>query len=165
MLGGPEEPEEDVERTFVFIRRLKEVNPQCEVVLYIYSPTPQREPARTGASSSVGPRLPVLRTFGPGGPPLPATPEEWAEPRWISWACHQDAPWLTPRLRQRVRDFARVLGCRFPTVQDYRTPAWGKSVLRSLARWRYARQSYDRPWELKLASRLIPLRDPKSQGL
>jgi radical SAM superfamily enzyme YgiQ (UPF0313 family) len=164
VLGGPEEPEGEVEKTFLFIRRLKEVNPQCEIILYFYSPTPQREPLRDSAPTS-GPRLPVLRTYGPTGPALPTTPEEWAEPRWVSWACHQDAPWLTPRLRQRVRDFARVLGCRFPTVQDYRTPPWGKAVLRGLAHWRYASQRYDRPWELALASKLIPLREPQNQGL
>ncbi len=164
VLGGPNEPEEEVEKTFVFIRKLKEVNPDCEIILYFYSPTPQREPVRDTVQLP-GPRLPVLREYGPSGPTLPTTPEGWAQPRWISWACHQDAPWLTPRLRQRVKDFARVLGCRFPTVQDYRTPAWGKAVLRGLARWRYARQRYDRPWELKLANKLIPLRDPKSQGL
>jgi hypothetical protein len=83
----------------------------------------------------------------------------------MAWVCHQDAPWLTPKLRQRVLDFGRVLGCRFPTVQDHRTPAWGKAVLRGLAGWRYARERYDKPWELALASRLIPLRDPKTESL
>lgn len=167
VLGGPEDPEGETEKTFTFIRRLKEVNPRCEIVLYFYSPTPQREPLRDSSTIAPGsrPRLPVLRTYGPSGPSLPTTPEEWAEPEWIRRACHQDAPWLTPRLRQRVRDFGRVLGCRFPTVQDYRTPAWGKALLRGLAHWRYAKQRYDRPWELSLAHRLIPLRDPKSQGL
>ncbi len=162
VLGGPEDPEGEIERTFTFIRRLKELNPQCEIILYFYSPTPQREPARLARP---GPRLPVLRTYGPSGPALPTTPEEWTEPRWMSWACHQDAPWLSAHLRQRVNDFARVLGCRFPTIQDYRTPAWGKAVLRRLAGWRYARERYDRPWELALASRLIPLRQPRSESL
>ena len=96
---------------------------------------------------------------------MPASPEEWAEPRWIGWACHQDAPWLSRELYQRVKDFGRVLGCRFPTVQDYRTPSWGKALLRGLASWRYARERYDRPWELALACRLIPLREPRSESL
>jgi hypothetical protein len=171
VLGGPEDPEGEIEKTFVFIRRLKEVNPDSEIVLYFYSPTPQRVPGREESLSGVGlragggARLPVLRTYGPSGPALPTTPEEWAEHQWIRWACHQDAPWLTPQIRRRVADFGRVLGCRFPTVQDYRTPRWGKLILRGLATWRYARERYDRPWELALASRLIPLRDPKSQGL
>jgi anaerobic magnesium-protoporphyrin IX monomethyl ester cyclase len=162
VLGGPEDPEGEIERTFVFIRKLKQLNPASEIILYFYSPTPQREPARLAKG---GPRLPMLRTYGPAGPTLPATPEEWTEPKWMSWVCHQDAPWLTPKLRQRVHDFGRVLGCRFPTVQDYSTPRWGKAVLRGLAGWRYKRQRYDRPWELALASRLIPLRDPKRDSI
>jgi radical SAM superfamily enzyme YgiQ (UPF0313 family) len=167
VLGGPDDPEGEIERNFAFIRKLKALNPQCEIILYFYSPTPQREPLRLARDRGAagGPRLPVLKTYGPTGPTLPTTPEEWCEPRWISWACHQDAPWLTPKLRQRVKDFGRVLGCRFPTIQDYRTPAWGKAVLRGLARWRYARERYDHPWELALASRLIPLRAPQSESL
>lgn len=164
VLGGPQDPEGEIEKTFGFIRRLKELNPQSEIILYFYTPTPQRAPAHLGRPTS-GPRLPMLRSPGPSGTTMPATPEEWAEPRWVRWACHQEAPWLTPRLRQRVRDFGRVLGCRFPTVQDYRTPAWGKAVLRGLAGWRYAGQHYDRPWELALARRLIPLREPRSESL
>jgi radical SAM superfamily enzyme YgiQ (UPF0313 family) len=164
ILGGPEDPEGEVEKTLGFIHHVKKVNPDSEIVLYYYSPTPQRERARAGEKLPPG-RLPVLRTYGPSGPALPETPEEWTEPRWVSFVCHQDAPWLTPRLRKRVEDFARVLACRFPTVQDYRTPSWGKAVLRNLARWRYATRRYDRPWELKIAQRLIPLHEPKSESL
>ena len=83
----------------------------------------------------------------------------------MSWVCHQDAPWLTPRIRQRVKDFARVLACRFPTVQDARIPAPAKAVLRNLARWRYATRRYDNPWELRLARRFIRLREPQIESL
>ena len=62
-------------------------------------------------------------------------------------------------------DFARVLACRFPTVQDHRTPAWGKALLRNLARWRYATGSYARPIELQIGQRLLGLRDPQSESL
>jgi hypothetical protein len=164
VLGGPEDPEAEVEKTFAFIRRIKGINPASEIILYFYSPTPQR--ARTPSGQRPDPdALPVMTTYGPAGPALPETPEEWTEPRWVSWVCHQDAPWLTPRVRGRIKDFARVLSCRFPTVQDYRTPAWGRSVLRNLARWRYATGRYDRPWELELARRIIPLRVPQEESL
>jgi anaerobic magnesium-protoporphyrin IX monomethyl ester cyclase len=164
ILGGPEDPEGSIERTFSFIRRIKTLNPDSEIILYFYSPTPQR--ARASRGETKGPAgLPVLRAYGPSGPSLPTTPEEWTEPRWVSFVCHQDAPWLTPRIRQRVRDFARVLACRFPTIQDHRTPPWGKSVLRNLARWRYASGRYGHPWELRAAQRLIPLRQPQTEGL
>ncbi len=161
ILGGPEDPEGEMEKTFLFIRKLKELHPECEVILYFYSPTPQRDPA----AASNGLRLPRLDVYGPDGPPLPTTPEEWTQPRWVSWVCHQDAPWLTPRARRRVKDFATVLGCRFPTVQDYRTPAWGKTVLRRLSRRRYESARWDNPWELRLAKRLIPLREPQRESL
>jgi anaerobic magnesium-protoporphyrin IX monomethyl ester cyclase len=164
VLGGPDDPEGEIEKTFSFIRRIKAIHPASEIVLYFYSPTPQVDRAdlrkRPGAA-----HLPVLRTYGPSGPALPRTPEEWAEPRWVRWACHQDAPWLNPRMRRRVEDFARVLECRFPTVQDHRAPAWGKSVLRNLSRWRYATRTYARPFELTIGRRLLQLRDPKSESL
>ena len=98
-------------------------------------------------------------------PALPTTPEEWTEPKWLNFVCHRDAPWLSPKLRRRVADFANVLGCRFPTVQDAETPAWGKFLLRELARWRYATAVYANPWELDLARRLVPLRQPERDSI
>lgn len=165
ILGGPDgDPAQEIESTFRFIRRVKTVHPESEVVLYFYSPTPRREPvsARTRAS---GLRLPVQERYGPQGPELPATPEEWTERRWLDYVCHRDAPWLTPRLRRRVRDFATVLGCRFPTVQDHHTPAWGKALLRGLAGWRYRTERYGQPWELAAAKRLLRPREPQHESL
>ncbi|HTQ79666.1 MAG TPA: radical SAM protein [Thermoanaerobaculia bacterium] len=164
VLGGPEDPEGEVEKTLEFIKRVKAVNPEAEAILYFYSPTPQRDP-RAVAAEAQGARLPVLATYGPDGPQLPTTPEEWTEPRWIAYVCHQDAPWLSPAVRRRVQDFAKVLACRFPTAQDWSTPAWGKGLLRLLASWRYASGRYGHPWELDLARRVIPLREPQKESL
>jgi anaerobic magnesium-protoporphyrin IX monomethyl ester cyclase len=163
VLGGPDDPEGETERTLAFVRQLKRIHRTCEVILYFYSPTPQRDPRTTARDGALGP--PVLAHYGPDGPTLPTTPEEWTEPRWIRYVCHQDAPWLSPRVRQRVRDFARVLECRFPTVQDQRTPRWQKSLLREAARWRWASGVYGRPWELDLLRRGIVLRQPQAEGL
>jgi radical SAM superfamily enzyme YgiQ (UPF0313 family) len=164
VLGGPDDPDGEIEKTFAFIRKVKTLNPLSEIILYFYSPTPQVDRASLRKEPGVA-HLPVLHTYGPSGPALPSTPEEWTEPRWVSWVCHQDAPWLTPRTRQRVLDFARVLACRFPTVQDYRTPSWGKSVLRNLSRWRYATGRYGHPIELRIGQRLFGLRDPKAESV
>ena len=163
VLGGPEDPEGETEATLEFIRRLKRTHPDCEVILYFYSPTPQRDPRAVARDAAVGP--PVQAHYGPNGPALPTTPEEWTEPRWVRYVCHQDAPWLTSRMRRRVRDFARVLECRFPTVQDARTPRWQKTVLRELARWRWATKVYSRPLELDLARRHIAIRQPQVESL
>ncbi|HZL17341.1 MAG TPA: radical SAM protein [Polyangia bacterium] len=164
VLGGPEDPEGEIEKTLTFIRRIKGINPDAEIVIYFYSPTPQTDRADLRARPDAA-HIPQLRTYGPTGPVMPTTPEEWTEPRWVSWVCHQDAPWLTPRLRQRVTDFARVLACRFPTVQDTHTPDWGKTVLRKLAGWRYTSGRYGRPWELRAAQKIFRLRDPQRESL
>ena len=164
VLGGPDDPEGEIEKTLSFIKRVKKVHPDCEVILYFYSPTPQRDPQFMQADTN-SPRLPILKNYGPHGPTLPTTPEEWTQPQWISYVCHQDAPWLSPTLRQRVKDFARVLACRFPTVQDYKTPQWGKNLLKAASSWRYASGKYGNPWELNLIQRAIPLRQPQKESL
>lgn len=164
ILGGPEDPETEIDTTFRFIRKLKSIAPTSEIVLYFYSPTPQRDPAwrRSGRAA---PPLPTLETYGPGGEPLPATPEEWTQRRWVDYVCHLDAPWLTPTVRERVKDFSKVLACRFPTAQDYTTPSWGKRVLSTLASWRYATGCYTKPWELDVARRFVRLREPQKESL
>lgn len=156
VLGGPEDPEGEVENTFQLIRRLKTIHPECEVILYFYTPTPRRSKTQGGA---------LVTPSHDGLEELPTTPQEWTEKRWIDFVCHRDASWLTPRLRRRVEEFACVLGCRFPTVQDVRLPRWGRRALRTMAAWRWAGRFYDRPWELRWARRRLRLRAPQDESL
>ncbi len=165
VLGGPEDPEGEIESTFKFIRELKTLHSEAEIILYFYSPTPQRQPVASMVLGERRNRLPVMNSYGPSGPSLPTTPEEWTEEKWVRWVCHEDAPWLSERMRQRIRSFTQVVACRFPTVQDTRATPMQKSVLRNLARWRYRTERYDRPWELELAQRFIRLKDPKVESL
>ena len=163
VLGGPgiEDPEEDLVKNFNFIRKLKKVYPECEIILYFYTPTPQRDRKHVMSGGAI-PRLPGS---GMVQSELPQSPEEWTEQRWVDFVCHMDAPWLTPGLKEQVRDFSRVLYCRFPTVQDHSTPAWGKAVLKGLASWRYATHFYRYGWELEFVRRRLKLRNPQSEGL
>lgn len=162
MVAPPENPEEETERTFEFIRELKRINPQAEIIVYVYTPLP--ESSRHANDRGRRPAAPLLDA---DGEPVvfPKTPEEWTEPRWVAYACHADAPWLTARLRRRIRDFTTVLRCRYPTVQDLRSPPWAKRGLSAVAGWRYRFRRYDRPWELELAHRLARLRRPQVSGL
>jgi radical SAM superfamily enzyme YgiQ (UPF0313 family) len=162
MLAPPQDPEGETERTFDFIRHIKRVHPKTEIMLYIYAPLP------SGPGSTipqVDRALTELRD-GDGNPlQFPQTADDWAAPEWITYWCHTDVPWLTPRLRARIRDFTTVLGCRFPTATDIRSPDWGKSALRMLASWRYRFRRYERPWELNFSKRFIRLWDPRVAGL
>jgi len=160
MLAPPEDPEGETERTFDFIRRIKRMHPATEIMLHIHTPLPPS--ARRDGRAAPGP---MLRDVA--GQPLrfPDSADGWAEPRWVAYWCHQDAPWLTPRLRQRIQDFSTVLGSRFPTITDIRTPAWQKTALQAMAAWRYHGRRYDRPWELDLMKKFVRLWDPRVSGL
>lgn len=162
MLAPPQDPYGETDRTFEFIRQIKRLHPQTEIMLYIYAPLP---PAPGSKNPQVERAISALQDAE--GKPLvfPETADEWAEQRWLTYWCHTDTPWLTPQLRERIRDFTTVLGCRFPTITDVRSPPWGKSALQALASWRYRYQRYRRPWELDLSKKFIRLWDPRVSGL
>ncbi len=162
MVAPPEDTEGETERTFEFIRELKRINPDTEVIVYVYTPLPDHS-----RHASDRRRRPPVPMHDLDGRPVafPTTVEEWAEPRWVAYTCHADAPWLDDRLRRRIQDFVTVLRCRYPTVQDLRSPAWAKRGLRAMAGWRYRTGRIDRPWELEWASRLVRLRMPQVSGL
>jgi radical SAM superfamily enzyme YgiQ (UPF0313 family) len=162
MVAPPENTEEETERTFEFIREIKRINPQSEIIVYIYTPLP--EGSRHEKDRGRHTAKPLLDLHGTPVA-FPRTPEEWTEQRWVDYACHADAPWLGDALRQRIRDFVTVLRCRYPTVQDMRSPHWAKRGLSAMAGWRYRFRRYDRPWELDLADRLVRLRRPQVSGL
>lgn len=140
VLGDPDDPERDVDTTLAFIRRLKGVNPDMELITYFYTPTPQRRGTYGNVDALAG---------------TPETLEEWIEPRWVGWMTHEDPelPWMQRRLKSRVEDFELVLKSRFPSVHDARTRAWGKMLAKAIAapRWRGAR--YDNPRLLRTVKR------------
>ena len=152
MLAPPEDPEGETEKTFEFIRLIKRMHPATEIMLYIYTPLPSS-------------RLTQLRDHDGRPIEFPTTADEWARPEWLDYWCHKDAPWLGERLRRRILDFTTVLGCRFPTVTDIRSPSWAKSSLSALASWRYRYQKYHRPWELDVSKKLVRLWDPRVSSL
>lgn len=162
MLAPPHDPEGETERTFEFIRTIKRMHPRTEIMIYIYTPLPPAlEPASVRAT-----RTPlVLRDTGGEVVDFPATADGWAQPRWLDYWCHQNAPWLTPKLQQRIVDFTTVLGCRFPTITDIRSPRWAKRALSVAAAWRYRFRRYERPWELDASKRFVRLWDPRVSSL
>lgn len=162
MVAPPENTEEETERTFEFIRTLKRINPACEIVIYIYTPLPEH--SRHEQDRRKRPQ-PPLRDANGEPVVFPATAEEWTQQQWVAYASHTDAPWLTDKLRRRIADFVTVLRCRYPTVQDLRSPPWAKRGLSAMASWRYRYRRYGRPWELDLANKLVRLRVPQVSGL
>ncbi len=154
VLGGPDDPEAEIDTTLAFVRKLKDANPSCELIFYFYTPIPQRAGTYGGVDALAG---------------TPERLEDWTTPEWIGWMTHEkpDVPWMTPRLRRKVEDFELVLKSRFPSLHDLnRTKTWGKRVAERLARRRWASGDFDRPRLLKSLRHLarIPEEDRQLYG-
>jgi len=165
MLAPPEDPEGETENTFRFIRRIKRLHPGTEIMLYIYTPLPPSPHIAGNVHQRVVSNAAKLRDADGNVLEFPTTAEGWSQPEWVAYWSHTDAPWLSERLRRRIRDFTTVLGCRFPTITDIRSPPMAKRALRALSSWRYRFERYDRPWELDLSRQFVRLRDPRATGL
>jgi anaerobic magnesium-protoporphyrin IX monomethyl ester cyclase len=152
IFGDPEDPEGDTQECIQFIRKLKRLNPDAEIVFQHYTPVPQRERMYGGVDDQIH---------------FPRSPDEWATERWQRFATQKDpaTPWLRPRTKQLIDNFELVVSSRWPTVQDIRLPWWGRRVLEALGAWRYRARFYAWPLELRWAQRLINLRKPKLESL
>lgn len=150
IFGNPENAEQDVAENIAFARRIKQANPDVEIVVQTYVPTPQRNGAYGGVEVA-----------------FPRTPDEWVTDQWYRLLIRTDPelPWLPPRVKQRIRDFETVINARWPTTQDMRLPPWGRAMLQSLSSWRYALGAYRYPAELRAAQKLVRLRQPRLESL
>jgi anaerobic magnesium-protoporphyrin IX monomethyl ester cyclase len=152
VIGNPKDPERDTNETLAFIRKIKRLNPDSEIIIYHYTPTPQRETMYGEIDGQIE---------------FPTTPDEWATKRWMDFTLRIDpaTPWLKRRTKALIDNFETVVSSRWPTVQDIRAPRWSRSMLKTLSSWRYAARIYANPVELKWANQFIDLRKPKQESL
>jgi len=152
IFGNPQDPEGDTRDCIQFIRQLKHLNPDSEIVVEHYTPVPQRAHMYGGVENQFK---------------FPETPDEWATEPWQRFATQKDprTPWLRPRTKQLIDNFELVVSSRWPTAQDIRLPSWGRFALKALSSWRYQLGVYAAPMELKWTQRVINLRKPKAESL
>jgi tRNA A37 methylthiotransferase MiaB len=152
VLGSPPNPEKDVDITFRFIRRLKQVNPATEIILYMYNPVPVSGDLLVEALHA--------------GFEYPKDLDEWTGAPWEDFWHHRSAslPWVNDRVRRKIRDFQQVLHAAYPTITDPALTGLRRRVLKTVSSWRYATQIYQYPIELRLMNKLIPHRRPEIQG-
>jgi hypothetical protein len=152
VLGNPPEPMQDIDATISFIRRIKEVNPATETILYIYTPVPME-----------GTLYEEARALGFK---FPDTLAEWVSGDWRNFSLRRDpnTPWLNPEIKRKVRDFERVLNAYYPTVTDSKLTGLKRAALRSLGAWRYQTQFYSFPLELRAFHKLFQYQRPETTG-
>ena len=146
VLGYPGNPGQDIDRSLALVRTLKADNPDCEIILYLYTPVPLPGPGATIA--------------------FPSTLDGWLAPPWDHFESRRDprTPWLTDALVRRVYDFEAVLHARYPTVSDLRLRPWQRRALRVLSAPRYRLGIYRFPVELKVLQRAWAYRRPEEMG-
>lgn len=152
IFGNPKDPEGDTRECIVFIRQLKRLNPDAEIIFEHYTPVPQRARMYGGVEDQMN---------------FPTTADEWVTERWQRFATQKDpqTPWLRPGTKQLIDNFELVVSSRWPTVQDIRLPNWGRLTLKAMSSWRYRLGVYTAPLELKWMQQVIELRKPKAESL
>lgn len=152
VVGNPKDPERDTRETLRFIRKIKGINPDSEIIVQHYTPTPQRGSMYGDVDGKIS---------------FPDTPAEWATKRWMDFTLRIDtsAPWLKRKTKRLIDNFELVVASRWPTVQDIRAPRWSRILLKTLSAWRYALRIYGYPLELEWAHSFINLRKPKRESL
>jgi hypothetical protein len=155
VLGTPsDDVAGQIERDIRYIRRIKELNPESEIVIYVYSPVFFDDAGLLQKSKQLGFEF-------------PRTLSEWVDPRWTSFDLRKQplTPWLKPRHFEQILNFERVLNARFPTVSDIKLKRWQTRLLKTLGSWRYQLQFYVAPWEIRfVANRLFRYRQPEVEG-
>lgn len=159
VLGLPAETPEQVwaqiRSDIGFIKTIKDINPDTEIILYVYSPVP------TEGSELYERILKAGFTF-------PRTLEDWLSPEWESFDLRRNplTPWLTPAMVRHIQHFETVLNARFPTISDLKISRLQKQVMQVLAAPRYAAGFYHYPYELKALQKFwLRYRQPEIEGM
>lgn len=157
VLGTPAETEEEVSRQIDFdidfIRKVKAVNPDTEIVIYTYSPVP------TEGSE-------MFEKVKTAGFKFPEKLEDWISAEWENFDLRKNplTPWLKPYMIDKIKNFESVINAYYPTVSDIKLTRKKKFLLRFLSSWRYRLRIYSMPKEIRLFQVLFKYRQPEKEG-
>lgn len=158
VLGLPGESEaqvwQQIHRDIAFIKEVKAINPQTEIIIYVYSPVPTEGSELFHAVQSAGFEFPRHL-------------QDWLNPIWKNFDLRKNplTPWLTPKMVQTILDFETVLHGRFPTVADRKLTRLQRKAMAMLSSWRYTLGLYAFPYELRwLQHHWLRYRQPEIEG-
>jgi anaerobic magnesium-protoporphyrin IX monomethyl ester cyclase len=157
VLGTPAETEEEVNKQIdfdiAFIRKIKEINPETEIIIYTYSPVPTEGSEMFEKVKAQGFRFPEKL-------------EDWIKPEWENFDLRKNplTPWLKPYMIDKIKNFESVLNGYYPTVSDIKLSKAKKKVLRAISSWRYRSGIYHFPKEIRALQGLWKYRQPEKEG-
>lgn len=144
---------EQILKDIIFIKEIKKINPNAEIIIYIYSPVP------TEGSD-------LYQQILDTGFSFPDKIEDWTSPNWINFDLRKNplTPWLKPYMIDAIKNFETVLNGYYPTVSDFRIKGYKKIVLKLLSGIRYKSGFYKYPYEIKALQILWKYRQPEIEG-
>ncbi len=158
VLGTPEDTPEKVmaqiDKDIDFICQVKEINPDTEIIIYVYSPVP--------AEGSE-----MFETVMQHGFKFPEKLEDWLNPEWEKFDLRKNplTPWLTPEMVDKIKNFETVLNGYYPTLSDIKLSSFQRKFMRYISSWRYKNNIFHYPYELKALQKFwLKYRQPELQG-
>ncbi|CAA0102340.1 Anaerobic magnesium-protoporphyrin IX monomethyl ester cyclase [BD1-7 clade bacterium] len=154
ILGNPPTPLKDMKKTIQFIRRIKRINPNAEIIMYRYDPVP------------IGGEM--FDKVSELGFQFPKTLEEWTDDKWrkIQRRTTADVPWLNDKDQKYLSNFQTVLNAYYPTSTARHLPpgSWRYKLLRAVSSLRYHTQIYHSPGELDWLQKRLAYQRPEISG-
>lgn len=154
-LPGPDEKKvyEQILWDINFIREIKSINPEAEIIIYLYSPVP------TEGSE-------LYQQIIDAGFSFPTKLEEWIEPSWEKFDLRRNplTPWLKPYMIDKIQNFETVLNGYYPTASDFRIKGYKKWLLKMASGYRFKYGWYKFPYEIKVMHKIWKYRQPEIEG-
>ncbi len=157
VLGFPAETPEmmnaQIDQDIAYIKEIKSINPQTEIIIYVYSPV-----ATEGSD--------MYESVKKSGFRFPQHLDDWLTPQWQNFDLRKNplTPWLTPAMIDKIKGFETVLNARYPTVSDFRLTPAKRKILHALSGLRYRSNFFSLPYELKVLQKLWRYRQPEIEG-
>jgi len=150
----PEKVMQQIDEDIQFIKQIKEINPDTEIIIYVYSPVP------TEGSE-------LYKKVTETGFKFPEKLDDWLDPQWANFDLRKNplTPWLTPLMIDKILNFETVINAQYPTVSDFKLTSLQKKTMRVLSSLRYKTGFYNFPYELKALQKLwLKYRRPEVEG-
>jgi anaerobic magnesium-protoporphyrin IX monomethyl ester cyclase len=157
VLGTPVGDEKQVNRQIdediKFIKEIKSINPNTEIIIYVYSPVPVEGSELYEKVKSTG----FL---------FPEKLEDWINDTWSNFDLRKNplTPWLKPYMIDKIKNFETVLNGYYPTVSDIRLGKLKRQSMKFISSARYKLGAYAAPYEIKALQKIWKYRQPEIEG-
>lgn len=152
-VGHEKQVNKQIDEDIKFIKEIKSINPNTEIIIYVYSPVP------TEGSD-------LYEQVKASGFAFPENLEDWINDKWANFDLRKNplTPWLKPYMIDKIKNFETVLNGYYPTVSDLRMDKWKRQCIKLVSAARYKLGAYQAPYEIKVLQKVWKYRQPEIEG-